>query len=169
MWKQRTKYLQKHFGVCPRVCCESQNCIPMGAVDAVGISPTYIYCPRCQDMYNPAVSQAMDGGFFGSTFPQVFFMGFPELVSCAPTFKVVPRAYGYRLHPTSPAIPQPIQPEDMIELVDHIIPQELRRKFEEANDVIIPSNSTATSQIPASDEPLVMMVGNRSGKRKHRK
>merc|ERR1712150_27919 len=75
------KYRQCHFGRCPRVMCQGQPCLPVGIADTIGQEPVKLYCPGCEDVYKPESSRYafIDGAFFGTTFPHLFFLTFPEL------------------------------------------------------------------------------------------
>eukprot|EP00128_Syssomonas_multiformis_P015105 Colp12_sorted_trinity150504_noHs@27851 len=75
------KYRRGDFGVCPRVHCEGQHVLPIGEHDRLGISKVKVFCPRCEDIYYPrSARQAdMDGSFFGSTFPHLLLLCYPEL------------------------------------------------------------------------------------------
>mmetsp|Transcript_23503 Transcript_23503/g.73553 ORF Transcript_23503/g.73553 Transcript_23503/m.73553 type:complete len:212 (+) Transcript_23503:600-1235(+) len=44
----------------------------------------HVFCPMCQDIFTPRSSRSasIDGAYFGTTFPHLFLMTFPEL---APT------------------------------------------------------------------------------------
>ncbi|KAL7271875.1 casein kinase 2 regulatory subunit [Rhizina undulata] len=75
------KYLSNHFGTCPRVNCNSARVIPCGYSDTPGVETVKLFCPSCCDIYVPPNSrfQTVDGAFFGTTFPSLFLMTFPEL------------------------------------------------------------------------------------------
>ena len=75
------KYQNNHFGYCPRVYCNPTRVLPCGYSDTPGIETVKLYCPSCMDMYVPPNSrfQAVDGAFFGTTFPSLFFLTFPEI------------------------------------------------------------------------------------------
>ena len=60
------------------------------------------YCPRCQDVYFPA-SKAMenvDGAFFGTSFPHMFMMSFPEMRP-KKTSPFVASIFGFKIHESS--------------------------------------------------------------------
>lgn len=74
------KYELQHFGICPRVFCNSARVLPVGISDIPGQETVKLFCPSCLDVYTPPNSrfQAVDGAFFGTTFGCLFFMTFPE-------------------------------------------------------------------------------------------
>ena len=75
------KYELAHFGYCPRVYCHGTKVLPVGRTDTPGQETVKLFCPSCGDIYTPPNSrfQAVDGAFFGTTFPSLFLMTFPEL------------------------------------------------------------------------------------------
>lgn len=75
------KYELQHFGTCPRVHCNSTKVLPVGLNDSPGHETVKLFCPSCLDVYTPPNSrfQTVDGAFFGTTFPSLFFMTFTDL------------------------------------------------------------------------------------------
>ncbi|KAF9513240.1 hypothetical protein BS47DRAFT_1344466 [Hydnum rufescens UP504] len=75
------KYEAGHFGVCPRVYCQSCPVAPSGRSDLPGLETVKLYCPNCNDIYTPPSSryQGVDGAFFGTTFAPLLFQTFREL------------------------------------------------------------------------------------------
>ncbi|EXJ86081.1 casein kinase II subunit beta [Capronia coronata CBS 617.96] len=75
------KYELSHFGFCPRVYCAGTKVLPVGLTDTPGQQTVKLFCPSCLDAYTPPNSrfQAVDGAFFGTTFPCLFFMTYPDL------------------------------------------------------------------------------------------
>lgn len=75
------KYELQHFGTCPRVHCNSTKILPVGLNDSPGHETVKLFCPSCLDVYTPPNSrfQTVDGAFFGTTFPSLFFMTFTDL------------------------------------------------------------------------------------------
>lgn len=75
------KYQNNHFGYCPRVFCNTTRVLPCGSSDTPGVETVKLYCPSCTDMYVPPNSrfQTVDGVFFGTTFPTLFFLTFPDI------------------------------------------------------------------------------------------
>jgi casein kinase II subunit beta len=75
------KYELQHFGTCPRVNCNSCKVLPVGLNDSPGHETVKLFCPSCLDVYTPPNSrfQTVDGAFFGTTFPSLFFMTFTDL------------------------------------------------------------------------------------------
>lgn len=80
--KMTEKFKRADFGRCPRVLCYQQPLLPMGLSDNPFQSPVRLYCPRCEDLYRPKSSRhgAVDGAFFGSTFPHMLLMVYPHLI-----------------------------------------------------------------------------------------
>ncbi|KAF8529209.1 putative casein kinase II beta chain [Hysterangium stoloniferum] len=81
------KYESGQFGSCPRVFCAGQYVVPCGRSDLPGLETVKLYCANCNDIYTPPSSrfQGVDGAFFGTTFPHLFFQTYRELAP-APYF-----------------------------------------------------------------------------------
>ncbi|OSX60276.1 hypothetical protein POSPLADRAFT_1171317 [Postia placenta MAD-698-R-SB12] len=75
------KYDGGSFGSCPRVYCNGCNIVPCGRSDLPGLDTVKLYCPNCNDIYTPPSSrfQGVDGAFFGTTFPHLFFQSYREI------------------------------------------------------------------------------------------
>lgn len=79
---QAEKYENAHFGQCARVHCYSTKVLPCGRTDLPGVDTVKLYCPSCMDIYTPPSSRfnGVDGAFFGTTFPHLFFQSHKELL-----------------------------------------------------------------------------------------
>ncbi|EAW07837.1 casein kinase II subunit beta [Aspergillus clavatus NRRL 1] len=98
--KMAEKYKNGDFGKCPRVLCEGQHLLPMGLHDIANMSTVRLYCPKCEDIYNPKSSRhsSIDGAYFGSSFHSIFFQVFTNLVPPKSIRRYEPRIYGFRVH-----------------------------------------------------------------------
>lgn len=98
--KMMEKYKTADFGYCSRVYCQLQHLLPVGLSDRSGVCSVKLYCPKCEDLYNPKSSRhtLIDGAFFGSSFPAMFFQQFPSLVPTHPTERYVPKVFGFHIH-----------------------------------------------------------------------
>ncbi|CAL0331723.1 unnamed protein product [Lupinus luteus] len=93
------KYKNYDFGRCPRAYCSGQPCLPVGLSDIPGSSTVKLYCPRCEDVYNPQSKyHNVDGAYFGTTFPNLFLMTYGHLKPQKPTQRYVPRVFGFKVH-----------------------------------------------------------------------
>lgn len=94
------KYRNNAFGRCPRVLCSGQSCLPVGVSDTPNQESVKLYCPRCEEIYESKSSrhEHIDGAYFGTTFPHLFFLTFPELKVAKSEEKYIPRVFGYRIH-----------------------------------------------------------------------
>lgn len=96
------KYEAGHFGVCPRVMCRKTAVLPVGLSDTPEEENVKLYCPSCLDIYQPPNSRFLhiDGAYFGTTFPHLFFMTFPDLLPRLqkedPTV-YTPKIYGFNV------------------------------------------------------------------------
>ncbi|KAI8868775.1 hypothetical protein GQ42DRAFT_163909 [Ramicandelaber brevisporus] len=76
------KYVNGQLGACPRHLCNQTNTLPFGLYDTPNTNggSVKLFCPSCLDAYYPPSTrfQAIDGAFFGSTFPHLFLMNYPE-------------------------------------------------------------------------------------------
>jgi casein kinase II subunit beta len=71
----RQKYLNSVFGNCPRILCDKQNLLPIGLSEELKYSRVKVFCPNCEEVYKPRQKcSEIDGAYFGSSFPQIFFM-----------------------------------------------------------------------------------------------
>ncbi|KAA0150663.1 hypothetical protein FNF29_03128 [Cafeteria roenbergensis] len=94
------KYEDVTFGRCHRVHCEGQPMLPVGRSDVPRKYGVTLYCPRCNDVYYPKSRRhgKIDGAYFGTTFPHLFLLTFPQLVPPSPTDVYAPRIFGFRLY-----------------------------------------------------------------------
>ncbi|CAM9890411.1 unnamed protein product, partial [Ectocarpus sp. 8 AP-2014] len=98
------KYTLQEFGNCPHFLCKGQSVVPLGVRDEPHIETVKLYCPKCQDVYvHPShAAQRVDGAYFGTTFPHLFFMTYGTLVPDPLDKTFVPRVFGFRVHSTAP-------------------------------------------------------------------
>ncbi|XP_033254132.1 suppressor-of-stellate-like protein [Drosophila miranda] len=95
----RRKYEYGDFGICPRVYCQGHHVLPIGLSEKSYESTVKIFCPCCQDIYQPTrISAMLDGCMFGPSFPHMFLMELPSHRPTPPQEKYVPRLYGFQLH-----------------------------------------------------------------------
>lgn len=89
------------FGRCPRVLCNGQPCVPVGLSDQPRQSTVKLFCPRCEEAYYPRSKYHgnIDGAYFGTTFPHLFFLTYPSLKPQRPLEKYVPRVFGFKISP----------------------------------------------------------------------
>lgn len=94
------KYKNADFGYCSRVYCQLEHLLPIGLSDHAGVCSVKLYCPKCEDLYNPKSSRhaLIDGAFFGASFPAMFFQQYPHLAPIHPTERYVPKVFGFHLH-----------------------------------------------------------------------
>lgn len=97
---QVEKYKRGDFGKCPRVICEAQPLLPTGQSDLPNVSGVKLYCPKCEDLYNPKSSRhaSIDGAYFGTTFHGMLFQVHPGLVPEKSIRRHEPKIYGFKVH-----------------------------------------------------------------------
>lgn len=97
---QAEKYKRCDFGKCPRVFCDAHPLLPMGNSDIPNVDTVKLYCPKCEDTYNPKSSRhaSIDGAYFGSSFHNMLFQVYPALVPEKSIRRYEPRVYGFRVH-----------------------------------------------------------------------
>ncbi len=95
----REKYLNGVFGHCPRILCDKQVLLPVGLSEDLNFSRVKVYCPICCEVYKPRVrNNDIDGAYFGTSFPQIFFMAYPDLnPKVNKVKKYIPKLYGFRI------------------------------------------------------------------------
>lgn len=98
--KMLEKYRNGDFGFCPRVYCKLTPLLPIGLSDTPRVESVKLYCPNCEDIYNPKSTRhaAIDGAFFGTSFPAMFLQTFPELVPVHSTDIFTPKIFGFQIH-----------------------------------------------------------------------
>jgi casein kinase II subunit beta len=112
--KMAAKFKQLEFGRCPRVLCRGQPLIPAGESDIPQKSAVKVFCCRCNELYRADSSKAtaLDGAYFGCSFPHMFFLQFPELQFSDPVEAYVPRLYGFRIRSQN-RLPECVQPQSL--------------------------------------------------------
>mmetsp|Transcript_2727 Transcript_2727/g.3884 ORF Transcript_2727/g.3884 Transcript_2727/m.3884 type:complete len:354 (+) Transcript_2727:133-1194(+) len=105
------KYRTGDFGRCPRMLCKDQFVVPCGIYDHPSKEKVKVYCPKCGQVYgvptNPG-EQGLDGSFFGTTFPHLFFLTFNRLIPEPCTETYIPRVFGFKIHPSAKCARQPV-------------------------------------------------------------
>mmetsp|Transcript_2761 Transcript_2761/g.3441 ORF Transcript_2761/g.3441 Transcript_2761/m.3441 type:complete len:239 (-) Transcript_2761:30-746(-) len=93
------KYHNCDFGICPRVLCKGHPLLPKGISDTLNEESVKLYCAKCGNIYNSKYSRHdhVDGAFFGTTFPSLFFLTFPELMPQGSKDKFQPKVFGFKV------------------------------------------------------------------------
>jgi casein kinase II subunit beta len=80
--------------------CEGQHLLPMGQHDTPAISAVKLYCARCEDLYNPKSSRhaTIDGAYFGSSFHNILFQVYPNIMPPKSVARYEPRVFGFKVH-----------------------------------------------------------------------
>lgn len=98
--KMFEKYRNGDFGYCPRVLCQLHPLLPIGLHDQPRLSSVKLYCAKCEDYYNPKSGRhsIVDGAYFGTSFPAMFFQNFPQVIPVHLRETYVPTVFGFKLH-----------------------------------------------------------------------
>ncbi|PWY83204.1 hypothetical protein BO94DRAFT_536674 [Aspergillus sclerotioniger CBS 115572] len=98
--KMVEKYKRGDFGKCPRVMCDGHPLLPMGQHDVPNQSTVRLYCPKCEDVYNPKSSRhaSIDGAYFGTSFHSMLFQVYPALLPEKSIRRYEPRIFGFKVH-----------------------------------------------------------------------
>jgi casein kinase II subunit beta len=64
---------------------------------------SHLFSPKCEDIYHTRSTrhEQIDGAYFGTTFPHLFFLTFPELKPVKGGEAYVPRVFGFQIHHTA--------------------------------------------------------------------
>lgn len=69
------KYKNGVFGSCLRYKCHQCKLLPVGLSDSPNISNVKLYCPSCQQIYEPDEKHShLDGAYFTCSFPHYFLL-----------------------------------------------------------------------------------------------
>ncbi|KAI9248654.1 casein kinase II, regulatory subunit [Sporodiniella umbellata] len=100
MAKMFEKYKKAEFGRCPRVLCNLQSLLPVGLSDMAQSKTVKLYCPRCEDIYNPKSPRhaSIDGAYFGTSFPHMLFQAHGQCVPQKTKERYEPRIFGFKVH-----------------------------------------------------------------------
>lgn len=103
MSKMHEKFANSEFGRCPRVLCQGQALLPGSISDVPRSNVVHVFCPQCQELYYPrSTRQAnLDGAYFGTTFPHLFLLLYPDSIPPKLSTTYVPRIYGFRINAES--------------------------------------------------------------------
>lgn len=98
--KMADLYQEGSFGRCPRVLCSGQPVLPVGLFDVPGKRSVRLYCPHCEDVYNPPSRRhsVVDGAYFGTTFPHLFFQIYSALSPTKNEERYKPKIFGFNIH-----------------------------------------------------------------------
>ena len=82
---------------------DSLRC-PLAGRMCQGTTRCRFFCPMCHDIFTPRSSRSasIDGAYFGTTFPHLFMLTFPECIPKKNSQYFVPRVFGFRIHKSSP-------------------------------------------------------------------
>lgn len=98
--KMFEKYKNGDFGYCPRVHCHLHPLLPIGLSDLPRVNTVKLYCVKCEDLYNPKSGRhaVVDGAYFGTSFPAMFFQNFPHAIPIHRKETYIPEVFGFRIH-----------------------------------------------------------------------
>jgi len=95
------KLRQGDFGMCPRINCFGQQLLPVGLSDLPMQHTLKMFCPSCQEIYFPKYTRhsSIDGAYFGTTFPHLLVLQYPDIIQQRACPAYVPKIFGFRIHP----------------------------------------------------------------------
>eukprot|EP00298_Acanthocystis_sp_HF-20_P014762 c20894_g3_i1.p1 GENE.c20894_g3_i1~~c20894_g3_i1.p1 ORF type:complete len:268 (-),score=120.63 c20894_g3_i1:74-877(-) len=104
MAAMKERFESSDFGKCPRLLCEGFPLLPVGVSDIPCTNTMKFFCARCIDVYLPKSKnfENIDGAYFGTSFPHLFFQNFPELRPPPISQSYTQRIYGFKVHQTLP-------------------------------------------------------------------
>lgn len=72
----------------------------MGLSDLPNVNTVKLYCPKCEDIYNPKSSRhaSIDGAYFGTSFHNILFQVYPALIPEKSIRRYEPKIYGFKVH-----------------------------------------------------------------------
>ena len=131
---QLDKYKKGEFGKCPRFNCATQHLLPSGMSDTPGTQFVKLYCPKCEDLYNPKSSRhaSIDGAYFGTSFANIMFQVYPALVPEKATDRYEPKVFGFKMH--AAAALQRWQENKREEMVERMKAQGMENPFGEEDE-----------------------------------
>jgi len=85
------------------VLCRSHPLLPIGLTDVPTLKAVKLFCAKCEDVYSPKSSRhaAIDGAYFGASFPHILFQVYPQLIPPKNNERHVPRCFGFKMHATA--------------------------------------------------------------------
>ncbi|KAJ1677097.1 casein kinase 2 regulatory subunit, partial [Spiromyces aspiralis] len=97
------KFENCEFGICPRTGCKNSLVVPCGVSDVLGVDSVKLYCPNCIDVYTPPNRRLdyVDSAFFGTTFPHLFFLTFPDYLPPRNMRIYKPKIFGFNISEVS--------------------------------------------------------------------
>ena len=80
--------------------CGGQALLPMGQNDTPNVSAVKLYCAKCEDLYNPKSTRhaSIDGAYFGTSFHNILFQVYPNMLPPKAARRYEPRVFGFRVH-----------------------------------------------------------------------
>ena len=92
------RYLQGGYGYCPRAFCDKQKVVPNGLSDKPRQNRVKVYCPKCEEMYIPTITNRLDGAYFGSSLAHVFFQVYMKNIVLPPKVHFYePQLFGFAI------------------------------------------------------------------------
>lgn len=82
------------------MACNTSHLLPTGLSDLPNTQYVKLYCPKCEDLYNPKSSRhaSIDGAYFGSSFQNILFQVYPALIPEKSASRYEPKVFGFRVH-----------------------------------------------------------------------
>lgn len=131
---QCDKFKTGDFGKCPRVACDGQHLLPMGQNDSANLSPVKLFCAKCEDLYNPKSSRhsQVDGAYFGTSFHNMFFQVYANLMPAKSQAHHDPRIFGFKVHSAATLARWQAEQRDLMK--DRLLREGMETGFEEEDD-----------------------------------
>ena len=99
----KSMFEASRYGVCQRVDCQKYPLLPTGLHDEPGHSKMLCFCGKCRQVYQPPLHQYnhLDGSFFGTTLPHLFFHRYTKTAPFRSSVSYTPRIFGFKLNPAA--------------------------------------------------------------------